>query len=282
MNKSVVITADSPADLSAQTAARYKVQTMPLHIILDGNSYRDGIDINAEKLFDYYRENKVLPTTAAVSVAEYTDFFKKLTLGGASVVHLSLSSDISSTYHNAVLAAEELDGVYVIDTKSLSSGMALLVLHACDLRDGGLSAEEIYQALQKKIAKVRVSFILDTLDYLSRGGRCSAVTAFGANILGIKPSIEMNDGTLGIAKKYRGKTADVMLRYTADRLSLGEEIDTRRVFLVHTGLERSQLNDLRREILKLMPFEELIEAVASCTISTHCGPNCMGVMYMVK
>ncbi len=282
MNKSVVITADSPADLSAQATERFGVQTIPLHIILDGNSYLDGVDINAQKLFEYYRENRVLPTTAAVSVAEYSDLFEQLSRGGTSVIHLSLSSEISSTYHNAVLAAEGLKNVYVVDTRSLSSGMALLVLFACNLRDRGFAAEEIFQALHKQTGKVRVSFILDTLDFMSKGGRCSAVTAFGANLLGIKPSLEMNCGTLAVAKKYRGKPEDVMLRYVSDRLACGEVIDTAHGFLVHTGLERTRLDALRREILRLVPFSELHEAIASCTISTHCGPGCMGVMYMVR
>jgi DegV family protein with EDD domain len=282
MNNSVIITADSPVDLSHEASSRYGVKIMPLHIILDGKSYRDGVDIVSERLFEYYREHRVLPSTAAVSVAEYSDFFDGLTSEGASVVHMSLSSEISSTYQNAFLAAEEKENVYVLDTRSLSSGMALLTLYACDLRDRGLSANEIYEKLKEQVPKVRVSFVLDTLDYMSRGGRCSAVTAFGANILGIRPSIEMNDGRLGVSKKYRGKSSDVMLRYVSDRLGNGEEIDTTRCFLVHTGLSRAQLDELKSAIQRLVPFGEIHEAFASCTISTHCGPGCMGVMYMVK
>lgn len=282
MNKPVIISADSPVDLSGEAAAQRRIKTIPLHIILGGASYRDGVDIDAQRLFAYYRENRALPSTAAVSVAEYADFFGALKAGGAEVVHLSLSATLSSTHHNAVLAAEETDGVYVVDTQSLSSGMALLALFACGLRDDGLSARDICRAVRQKLPDVRVSFILDTLDYMSKGGRCSAVTAFGANLLGIKPSLEMSGGTLAVAKKYRGKPDEVMARYVADRLSVGEDIDTARAFLVHTGLGRDRLDALRRAILRLVPFEELHEAVASCTISTHCGPGCMGVMYMVK
>lgn len=282
MNSSVIITADSPADLSGDLTARFNVKVMPLHIILDGKSYRDGIDITSENLFDYYDKNKVLPSTAAVSSAEYLDFFDKLTNGGSSVVHLSLSSEISSTHQNAALAARGREDIYVVDTKNLSSGMALLVLFACELRDGGHSAAEIFERLTQLLPKVRASFVLDTLDYMSKGGRCSSVTAFGANILGIKPSIEMSGGKLGLAKKYRGKQRDVMFRYISDRLCGAEEIDTKRAFLVHTGLSDALREDLRGLISDLVPFEEVLEATASCTISTHCGPGCMGVMYMVK
>ncbi len=282
MSKPVVITADSPVDLSAEVAAQYSIKMIPLHIMLDGKAYHDGIDIKAPDLYKYYAENKVLPTTSAISIAEYSDFFSVLLEEGYEVVHLCLSSSISSTYQNATIAAQDLDGVYVVDTKSLSSGMALLALLACEKRDEGLNAKEIFGEIIAGVPKVRVSFVLDTLVFMSKGGRCSAVAAFGANILGIRPSIDMKDGALNIAKKYRGRTETVQLQYAADRLRSDAEIDTMRAFLVHTGLERSQLDSLRREILKIVPFKELPEAIASCTIGTHCGPNCMGIMYMTK
>lgn len=279
-----VISTDSPADLNHDLCVRYGVRTIPLHITLNDNSFEDGIDITPSDIYRYYDENKILPKTAAVSVSEYHDFFSELSKIGQSIVHLSLSSEISATYHNACLAAQGFNNVFVVDTKSLSSGMALLVIKAGEMAAAGIDAENIAKRTEELREKVVTSFILDKLEFLSKGGRCSAVTAFGANLLGIKPSIKMSDGKLNVSKKYRGSVEMCRIKYVNDLLNeYGDRIDTSRIIFDRTlDVGDHKIDLIKKTVSHKIKFNEYIDATAGCTISSHCGKNTFGLMFMLK
>lgn len=284
MEKKVKITTDSPADLPPELAKRYDISIIPLHIILGGESYDDGVNITPSDIYRVYDERKELPKTSAVTIGEYQDFFKQFTDEGYEVVHLSLSSGISSTHANAVLAAKEFDGVYVVDSKLLSVGIALLCIKAAEMRDQGISAAEIYERIHNLREKVVCDFILDNLEFLRKGGRCSALQAFGANVLGIKPSIVMQDGTLSVGKKYRGKTEICFTQYVNDKLSEYEgKIDTDRIFVHHTeGVSQQFMDNVKKELKKRLKPKEIIQSEAGCTITAHCGKRTFSLMFMAK
>ncbi len=279
MNKTV-ITADSPIDLSAEQASRYGIEIIPLHVILDSEDYLDGVDITPDDIYRAYNEKKILPSTSAISVAEYEAFFRNFTERGMSVVHLSLSSAISSTHQNARIAAAELEGVYVVDTRRLSTGMAVLAIKGIEMLEGGASANEIASTLTAIRDKVSTSFLLDTLTYMNKGGRCSALAVLGANILGIKPSIEnLNDGSLVVGKKYRGKTDVVRRQYIDEKLS-SPDIDFSRIFVDHSGIPNDEIEELKAYIEDNYGFREVLVSRAGSTISTHCGPGTFALMFM--
>lgn len=283
MSKPIVVTVDSPADFSKELAERYGVAVIPLIINLDGASYEDGVDIEPEDIFKAYNENRILPTTSAVPIPAYIDFFSSFTQKGMRVIHISLSSRVSSTYQNAVLAASELEDVFVVDSLSLCTGMALLAIRACSMRDEGLEAEGIVKSLLRAREKIRVSFVIDKLDFLYKGGRCSALASFGANILGIKPCIKMADGVLDVGKKYRGKMEQVRLQYIRDEIDMvGNDIDLECAFLVHTGVGEGEMKKAHNYVMSRLKLKELYTVHAGCTITTHCGQNCFAFMYITK
>ncbi len=278
--KKTVITADSPIDLSQSQLENYGIKVSPLHIILDSKDYLDGIDITPDDIYAAYNEKKILPSTSAISVAEYESFFREITDKGYSIVHLSLSSAISSTHQNAKIAAMELEDVHVVDTRRLSTGMAVLAIKGVEMAESGMSAASIASNLVAMRDKVSTSFILETLTYMNKGGRCSALVAFGANILGIKPTIEnLNDGSLAVGKKYRGKAETVRRQYIDDKLS-APNIDYSRIFVDHSGIEEDELNELTAYIEDNYDFNEVLISRAGSTISTHCGPGTFALMFM--
>lgn len=284
MSKKVKITADSTCDMTPELCEQYDVTIVPLSILLGSQSHEDGIDITRDDIYAYYERTGTTAKTAAVTPNTYFSLFKAYTQDGYDIVHLGFSAKLSSSFQNARIAAGEFDSVYPVDTKSLCTGMALLVIKACKLRDAGLPAKEIAQRIAALRENVHTTFLLNTLEYLSKGGRCSAVTAFGANILGIKPSIEMVDGALEVGKKYRGKIETVYLQYIRDQLASPSTLDLDRVFLSHSGggVSVETIEAMKRQILQCAPFKEVIVTRAGCTISAHCGPKTATVMYLTK
>ncbi len=283
MNRKVVITTDSPADLSTELIDRYDIHVLPLYVNLGGKSYRDGVDISTPDIFAHYDETGELPSTSAIPIGDYEDFFKDVVADGCDVVHFSLSSEISSTHQNAKLAAEEFDGVYVIDSLHLSSGIALQVIKACEMRDDGKSAAEIAQAAVDFYKKTCTSFVLEKLEYMNKGGRCSTVAALGANILSIRPCIEMHDGKLDVTKKYRGKILDVKKKYIVDELNAHkDDADLSRIFVTSSSTNDGEEQELIDTVLSVLPFKEVLKGRAGCTIASHCGPGCMGILFMTK
>ncbi len=279
MNKTV-ITADSPIDLDREQASFYGIKIIPLHVILDSQDYLDGVNITPDDIYKVYNEKKILPSTSAISVAEYETFFRKFTDEGFDVVHLSLSSAISSTHQNARIASMEMDNVHVVDTRRLSTGMAVLAIKGIEMAESGLSASEIASNLTALRDKVSTSFLLDTLTYMNKGGRCSALAVLGANILGIKPTIEnLNDGSLVVGKKYRGKSEVVRRQYIDEKLST-PGIDYSRIFVDHSGLDEKEVESLKAYIEDNYDFREVLVSRAGSTISTHCGPGTFALMFM--
>lgn len=279
MNKTV-ITADSPIDLSAEQASFYGIEIIPLHVILDSEDYLDGVNITPDDIYKAYNEKKILPSTSAISVAEYETFFRKFTEKGFDVVHLSLSSAISSTHQNARIAAMEMENVHIVDTRRLSTGMAVLAIKGVEMVESGVSAAKIASDLTALRDKVSTSFLLDTLTYMNKGGRCSALAVLGANILGIKPTIEnLNDGSLVVGKKYRGRSETVRKQYIDEKLS-APGIDFSRIFVDHSGLDEEEVMSLKAYIEDNYDFREVLVSRAGSTISTHCGPGTFALMFM--
>jgi EDD domain protein, DegV family len=278
----IKITCDSTADLSPNLVAANDLDLFPLYIILDGKAYKDSIEIQPEDIYTYAERTGRLPKTAAASVQDYIDFFRPFAENYEEVIHINLGSGFSSSHQNARLAASEFQNVHVMDSQNLSTGTGLVVLEACQLREEGLKAKEIIEKLESMIPRVETSFVIDTLDYLKMGGRCSALTAFSANLLNIKPCIEVIDGKMEVGKKYRGKIEKSITKYVADRLSGRNDISLERMFITHSGCADSLVDHVKQLVKEAQPFRHIYVTRASCTISSHCGPNTLGVLFVRK
>lgn len=279
--KKVLITSDSTTDLSPDLIERFNVKINPLGITLgDGRIYTDGVDIDPDFIYAHYEKTGILPKTSATNIAECIDFFQKYVEEGYAIVHFTLSSSMSSTYQNACLAAAEFEDVYVVDSCNLSNGGGLLVVKAGEMMQAGASAEEIYHAAKGWIPYVDASFIIDSLEFLHKGGRCSSIAAFGANVLGLKPSIVVRDGAMTVGKKYRGKFNVVVKKYIKDMLGDGSDIDMSHVFLINAGCDPEIVETCEAVIRETIPVKELHKTKAGCTISSHCGKDTVGVMFM--
>lgn len=281
-NKKVLITRDSTSDLPAELVEKLGIKTIPLVINLGEKSYQDGVDITPDDIYKYHSEHGILPKTSAANVDDMINFFKKYVDEGYSIVHFNISSTMSSTYQNSCIAADEFEDVYVVDTANLSTGEGLIILKAVEFVNQGLSAKEVYEEVLKLIPNVDASFVIDSLEYLHKGGRCSTLAALGANLLKLKPCIEVKGGSMGVGKKYRGKYSEALKQYVEDRLSDYSDIDLSRVFVTHAGCDDEIVNQVIEQVRASAPFEELIVSRAGCTISSHCGRNTLGVLYIRK
>lgn len=281
MNK-IKITCDSTCDLTNELYNKNDVTVVPLSIALGEEIRRDSIDINADEIFKYVKATNQLPKTSAISIGEYEDVFGKLVNEGYTVIHINLSSELSSSHQNACLAAEDIGNVHVIDSRNLSSGSGHLVLLAAAMAERGMEAGEIVDFLNGKKAKLDVSFVLQTLEYLHKGGRCSSIAAFGANALKLRPEIQVSDGKMQVGRKYRGDMEKTILAYVHGRLDNRDDIDTDRIFVTHSGVPEEILNKVVATVKELHPFKEVLITRAGCTISSHCGPACLGVLFFTK
>ncbi len=285
MENKIILSADSTCDLSEELKEKYDVNFYPFHVILGEEQYRDGVDITPDEIYSIYKEKKILPKTAATGVGEYIAYFKKWTDQGYKVIHINIGSGLSSSYQSCCLAAKELSGkIYPIDSCSLSSGTGLLVIEAAKRIKAGIKAEKIQEEVSKLTEKVQASFVVDTLEFLHAGGRCSSVAALGANLLRLKPSIEVDhrDGTMGVGKKYRGDLDKVLLQYVNDKLAPGVNVREGQAFITHSGISEERICLVKKELEKLHHFENIYVTRASCTVSAHCGPNTLGVIFMIK
>ncbi len=281
----IILSADSACDIGPELTEKFGVHFFPLHIQIASKTYMDGVEITAEELYTAYRKEGVLPKTAAVTPGQYIEHFAKWVDAGCEVIHISLGSALSSCYQNSLAAAKELGHVYVVDSASLSTGLGLLVVKAGEMIHRGMEAGEIAKKLEELRPKTRASFVLDTLEFMKAGGRCSAVAAFGANLLHLKPCIGVNNakgGAMGVQKKYRGAIERVLPEYVYDQLAGREDLDLSRVFITHSGSPGSDIDLVRAEIKKYAEFEETYVTSASCTISAHCGPRTLGVLFMTN
>ncbi len=280
MKKPVVITADSTVDLSPELLERYQIRTLPLTIILGEEEYQDGVNFSPADMYARYHKDGLLPKTAAPGVQDFDNFFRPLVEAGYEVLHLDISSDLSNTYNAARLAAQELEGVYTVDSRMLSTGIGLLAIESAECAARGMSAREIAAHLYELREKVSTSFVLDTLEFMWKGGRCTGVEALGANLLKLKPALEMKDGKLGVYKKYRGNMAQVYRKYITERLS-GKKIRPGHIFLTESGeIEPEVVEELTALVKELSGCREVHHTVAGCTVSSHCGPRTLGVLFI--
>lgn len=278
----IMITCDSTADLTKELYAKYEATVVPMGVNLGDEFRRDGLNITISDIFEYVAASGQLPKTSAVSVGEYDDVFRPLVEQGYEVIHVSLSSSLSSSHQNACLAAEELGSVYVVDSKSLSTGIGHLVLLGRELAASGMSAAEVATALEQLREKLDVSFVLQTLEYLHKGGRCSGVAAFGANLMKLRPEIEVVDGKMQVGRKYRGNMEKTVLAYIRGRLEGREDIRLDRIFITHSGCPQEIVEKAEALVRELHPFQEVIVTTAGSTITSHCGPDCLGVLFLKK
>ena len=277
-----IITCDSTADLTPELYAKYDIKVIALSVSLGDVLRRDGVDVTCGDVFSFVDETGMLPKTSAVSVGEYEDVFRPLVEEGYEVLHINLSSHLSASHQNARLAAEEVGNVWAVDSRSLSSGTGHLVLLACELIASGKSAAEAAAELEELREKVDASFVLQTLEFLHKGGRCSGVAAFGANLMKLRPEIEVCDGKMQVGRKYRGTMEKTILAYIRGRLEGRDDIRTDRIFVTHSGVPQDIEDKAVALVKELHPFEEVIVTTAGCTISSHCGPNCLGVLFLKK
>lgn len=277
--KMIKITADSTCDLSPNLLEELDITLMPLHVLIDEDDYRDGVNISPKEIFEFVGEQGKTCTTAAVNTFEYETFFAQHAPSHEAVIHICLGSDFSSCYQNAKTAALNFDNVFVIDSSNLSTGSGHVVYEAALMAKDNVKPEEICQRLEAMIQKVDASFVIDKMDYLRKGGRCSGIEAFGATLLKIKPSIEVVDGKMKVGKKYRGNFNRCLENYVKDRLENNENIDKSRIFITHSHCSPDTVENVKELIRQFADFEEIIETTAGCTVSTHCGPNTLGILY---
>ena len=275
----IKITADSTCDLTAELIAAHDITVAPLTVTCGGESYKDGVDITPDELYEKIAACGELGSTAAVNLQDYRELFGGLLKEYDAIVHFTISAGMSSCYQNARIAAAELGNVYVVDSRNLSTGIGHLVLDACDMAAAGMAAADIQKALE---AKLDVSFVVSTLEYLRRGGRCSALAAMGANILKLHPCIFVKDGAMGVGKKYRGRMTECIEAYVRDRLGDLSGVDTGRIFITDSGIDEACRQAAERTIRELGQFGQIIHTRAGCTVSCHCGPGTLGVLFYRK
>ena len=281
MAKPVIITADSTVDLSPELKERYHIKTLPLMITLGEDHFLDdGVSFTPLDMYRRYRQDGTLPKTSAPGLQEMLDFFTPFVEQGYEIVHLDISAELSSTYSTACLAAEELEGVYVVDSRMLSTGVALLAIEGAECRDRGMGAREICEHLRSLTDKVSTSFVLDTLEFMWKGGRCTGVAALGANLLKLKPGLEMKDGKLGVFKKYRGNIDKVYEQYIRERLA-GKKVRPGHIFITESGEVDPEVAERMCSLAKeLSGCREVHHTLAGCTVATHCGPKTLGVLFI--
>lgn len=275
------ITSDSTCDLNPEYLCAHRVEILPLYTMKGSETFRDGVDIVPQDIFDHVAAGGDLCSTAANNIEDYRQMFTRLLRECGAIIHIDISADFSSCYQNACAAASELTNVYVVDSRNLSSGHGHIVCEAVKMaEEGKLSPEEIVAKLNELTGRVEASFLLDRLDYMVKGGRCSMVVALGANLLHLKPCIEVIDGKMKVVKKYRGSYEKCILNYVKDRLKDRDGLVYERIFITHTPVENGIVDKVRAAIAEYAPFTEIVETQAGCTVSCHCGPGTLGILFL--
>ena len=279
----VKIISDSTCDLSAELLAQFDVAVLPHPIVRDGELLQDNVTITPDDIYRHYEQTGGLCTTSAPNAYDYEMCWKHWLDEGYEIVHFTISSEMSTAYNQAMLAAEETGHVYPVDSRTLSTGIGLLVLEACDLREQGLSAEKIAAKVREDADKCQASFLVDVIEYLWKGGRCSSVAAIGANILKLKPRIDVLNGNMLSTKKYRGRTAKCFAAYADDMLKGKDNIRQNRIFITNSGIDPDIIELVRTKINEWQPdIENIYVTRAGGTISCHCGPGTLGILYMYE
>ena len=281
----VKIISDSTCDLSAELVAQYDIDILPLHILLGDEEFEDGKTITPDEIYSWSDEHKTTPKTSAPSLAETIELFRPYVEEGREIVCFSISNSMSTSGNVMRLAAGELEAenrITVIDSANLSTGIGLLVIEAAIMAKKNRTASEIVSEIEKLKPNVRASFVVDTLTYLYRGGRCNAVAAMAGGVLKLHPKIVVEDGAMNASKKYRGKIASVILSYVKDMEKDLKNARQERVFITHSGCDREIVETVRTYLKNLGIFEEILETRAGGVVSSHCGPGTLGVLYISK
>ena len=278
----IKIISDSTCDLSKELLEKYDITLVPLTIVKNGQAYQDGITITPAEIFAHVAAGGDLCSTTALNAGEYEDYFRKFANSYDGILHINISAEFSCSYQNACLAAEEFDNVRVVDSRNLSTGQGLVVLHACKLAQTCSSLDELQKEVQAFTEKVEASFVLDRLEYMVKGGRCSAAAALGANILGLKPCIEVKNGKMSVVKKYRGSYNKCLSAYVKDRLANRDDLERETLFVTRTPVSDDCLNSVKDAVAEYADFENIYWTEAGCTVSCHCGPGTLGVLFVRK
>ncbi len=273
----IAVSVESTNDLSKELIEKYDIKVIPYQITLGDETFSDG-KYSAEQMFEIVDKINVLPKTTALNEFEYTEFFEGLRKDYDAVIHVCLSSGLSSSCNNAIRASKNVENVFVIDSLSLSTGIGLLAINARELADQGKEAKEIAEILEKRLQKLQVSFVIERLDYLYKGGRCNSLQLLGANLLKLRPRIVVKDGKMGSDKKYRGRMENVVSSYCADVLNEFNTPDLSRVFITYTTATEGMVLEAKKAC-ENAGFKEILETRAGGTIASHCGANTLGILY---
>jgi len=275
------IVADSTCDLSKELLEAYDITIIPLCIVMGENSYYDGLEISPEEIFAWADANKTTPKTAAVSMDKTAEILKSFMDVGEDILFFGISGEMSTTCNVIRLVGEDMgyNRLFVVDSRNLSSGIGLQVLKAAELARKGKTAEEIVEIIQGAVDKVRASFVVDTLTYLARGGRCTAVTALLANTLKLHPEIAVKEGKMGVSKKYRGNQESALMKYAKDLQEELLQADPKRVFITHSGCSQELIDKIYAYVEGLGYFENIHVTRAGGVISSHCGPGTLGILF---
>lgn len=281
MPNKIKIFIDSTCDIGPELIEKYDISVTPLTVLLGGEEHLDMVDITPDELYEFVNRTGTLAKTAAANVQGYIDVWKPFIDEGYDIIHFHIGSGFSSTYNNAMIASQEYPGkVFPIDSENLSSGIALLTLIACEGREKGLTTQEIVAQIKEATPKVRSSFLVGDIDYLYKGGRCSGLAALGANLLKLKPCIEVIDNAMIPGKKYRGKAIDAFSAYVETKLKGKEHLRQDHIFITHSGIEQEIVDAVYAKVKEYQNFENVHFCRASCTISTHCGYGTLGILFI--
>lgn len=274
----IAISAESTVDMTKELLKEYDVKTTPFTINMGDKTILDSEGVSKD-IFEFVEKNKTLPKTSAVSPEQFGEHFKSLLKEYDAVVHISISSFISCAYNNAKLASEELENVYVVDSRTLSTGIALLAMRARELASAGKNPKDIVDTITALREKLKVSFVIEKLNYLHKGGRCSALTLLGANVLKIKPQIAVKDGRMGVNKKYIGGLNKIISKYADDVIAENPNANLDHVFITHSS-DMPECQKVIKEKLTARGFKNIYDTLAGGTISSHCGPNTIGILFL--
>ena len=278
----IKILSDSTCDLSAELLEKYDITLTPLTVIKNGDAFIDGITITPNEIFEHVASGGDLCSTTAMNVGEYAQWFEKFSAEYDGVLHINIGSAFSSSHQNACLAAEDFENVRVVDSQNLSTGQGLVVLKACELAQSCKSLDELHEQVQAFTSRVEASFVLDQLKYMAKGGRCSSAAALGANLLNLKPCIEVIDGKMSVVKKYRGSYAKCLAAYVKDRLADRTDLDKGTLFVTNTPVTDECMDAVKDAVSAYADFENIYWTEAGCTVSCHCGPGTLGVLFVRK
>ena len=282
LNLNIKITADSTCDLSAALLAQWNISLIPMHILMGDESYLDGVTVHPADVFAHAQNGGKMPKSAAPNLVEYTDFFAPFAAEYDAVIHITVGSKFSSCFQNARLAAQEYENVYVVDSENICTGQGYLVLQAARWAADGLPPKNIALRLQSLAKRVELSFVLNQLDYMAKSGRCSGVLAFGANLLGIKPSLAVIDGELKVVRKYRGSLPICVGKYITDQLSGRDDIDRRMAFISSTQAKPGCMEAIKAGLRQYGGFENVYETDIGTTIGGYSGPGTIGIVFARK